>query len=78
MRGDVELNLAKCPHHVADLADRDLAVATLVVQQERFLADFNKTVTLHQLTYKSLQSDLKCILELFQWFMRQLTWNSAI
>ena len=42
MRGDVELNLAKCSHHVADLADGDLAVATLVVQQERFLADFNK------------------------------------
>ena len=42
MRGDVELNLAKCSHHVADLADGDLAVAALVVQQERFLADFNK------------------------------------
>ena len=42
MRGDVELNLAKCSHHVADLADGDLAVATLVVQQERFLAGFNK------------------------------------
>ena len=42
IRGDVELNLAKCSHHVADLADGDLAVAALVVQQERFLADFNK------------------------------------
>ena len=42
MRGDVELNLAKCSHHVADLADGDLAVSALVVQQERFLADFNK------------------------------------
>ena len=41
MGGEVELNLAKCSHHVADLADGDLAVATLVVQQERFLADFN-------------------------------------
>ena len=42
MRGDVELNLAKCSHHVADLADGDLAVSTLVVQQERFLVGFNK------------------------------------
>ena len=42
MRGDVELNLAKCSHHVADLADGDLAVATLVVQQERFLTGFKK------------------------------------
>ena len=42
MRGDVELNLAKCSHHVADLADGDLAVAALVVQQERFLVGFNK------------------------------------
>ena len=42
MGGEVELNLAKCSHHVADLADGDLAVAALVVQQERFLAGFNK------------------------------------
>ena len=42
MRGDVELNLAKCSHHVAYLAAGDLAVAALVVQQERFLAGFNK------------------------------------
>ena len=41
-RGDVKLNLAKCSHHVADLADRDLPVAALVVQQERFLPGFNR------------------------------------
>ena len=42
MRCVVELNLAKCSHHVADLADRDLPVAALVVQQERFLSGFNR------------------------------------
>ena len=35
-------NLAQSPHDISNLADRDLSVTTLVVQQKRLLAIFNQ------------------------------------